>query len=164
GELTGEQEKAQELSTKIGERRDEIVGSLDKEAKPRVLLLMARGGKKMITAPSTMASGLVKEAGGELISEAEGMRGAAPADPRSGELTGEQEKAQELSTKIGERRDEIVGSLDKEAKPRVLLLMARGGKKMITAPSTMASGLVKEAGGELISEAEGMRGAAPADP
>lgn len=81
GELTGEKEKAQELSAKIGERRDEIVSALNTKAKPRVLLLMTRGGKKMIMAPSTMASGLVKEAGGELISEAEGMRGSAPADP-----------------------------------------------------------------------------------
>lgn len=81
GSVVGAEEKASELNDSIQSKREEITASLKKDTHPRVLTLMAHGGKKMLMPKSTMLNGLVREAGGVPAIDEQGGHGVLPADP-----------------------------------------------------------------------------------
>lgn len=81
GEVVGEEKKAEEINADIQKKRDEITSKLKKDQHPRVLTLMAHGGKKMLMPKSTMLNGLVREAGGQPTIDEAGAHGVLPAEP-----------------------------------------------------------------------------------
>lgn len=77
GDALGAEERAANIVADMQERRDAVTGGGDAD-RPRVLLLMARGGQQMAQPSSTLLAHLVEEAGGEVVGASSG---AQPADP-----------------------------------------------------------------------------------
>lgn len=83
GKLTGDEDAATALVRRMKDARaqvDEAVEANGGEA-PRVLALMARGGRQLVTPPSMLINGLIREAGGVPVAEEAGGHGAVAADP-----------------------------------------------------------------------------------
>lgn len=85
GELTGLEAKADEMAGRIEDQRKAVLDAVaaHKGEAPRVLTLMARGDKKMVTPASALINGLVEEAGGVAANDELGGHGPAAADPET---------------------------------------------------------------------------------
>ncbi|QNQ90938.1 ABC transporter substrate-binding protein [Corynebacterium poyangense] len=81
GQATGAEEKADEIIGQMEQKRNEVTSNLKRDHKPRVMILMARGGTKMLMPANTLLNGLVREAGGSAVIDEVGSQGVTPADP-----------------------------------------------------------------------------------
>lgn len=83
GKLLGVEDKAAEMVSKIESETAKIESEIDSTAKPKTLVLFARGGRKMIMGMQSTTTNLVELAGGEPLSPKGKHQGAVAADPET---------------------------------------------------------------------------------
>lgn len=84
GDLIGAQSEAQALATTVRDDATAVTDAVaDVEKRPRVLVLMARGGTQMIMGAHSSTTKLVELAGGSSIAVEESWNQAMPADPEA---------------------------------------------------------------------------------
>lgn len=83
GKLLGAEDKAAEMAAKIESETEKIQSGIDMTAKPKTLVLFARGGQKMIMGMQSATTNLVELADGEPVSPKGKRPGAVPADPET---------------------------------------------------------------------------------
>lgn len=82
GEALGAEDEAESAAAALEEQVADVESSVaDVDEEPRVLALMARGDKIMITGIGSTLNSLADLAGGAPVAEEQGWRGTLPADP-----------------------------------------------------------------------------------